>query len=41
MQVEMAAASSMQKSRSDTPSMLLGQGASKPSFSAVKARSSG
>ena len=41
MQVEMAAASSMQKSRSDTPSMLLGQGAAKPSFSAVKARSRG
>ena len=41
MQMEMALASSMQKSRSDTPSRLLAQGAAKPSFSAVKPRSSG
>ena len=41
MQMEMALASSMQKSRSDTPSRLLAQGAAKPSFSAVNWRSSG
>ena len=41
MQVAMTAASSMQKSRSDTPSRLFSQGPSKPSAAAVAWRSMG